>query len=1632
MSQSSGTVEEFLEQLRGTGQSSHGWFTMDRERSKELLARYRLQHPEAFGLNLVAAAVASEAEFIEIHASSKEFKISFDGRSFSAEELENCSSSLFLSERTTVVIRLQELAIGLQGALAIGCESLEVASHNEAGTMVYRYASGKQTLDRRPHVGGDKYRTEIRVLRKNPLGWLKNVLHPKRDVPEVQFIKSLCCWSPARISINGETLPHPPIPKNAIFATVLEYPESVETALQTLHAHDEDIRGVILFDPPPDVSHGLNIVVNGVCYNQPWDLSGWAVLHCGHMRKDLSQSALLKTDVEKLLEGLQERYAAHVSALCAAYPTLEGDRQATARLYLLDCRQGKAANFEALGRARREALLGEIERLPMLPLVAQEEQISIAKLREWGAPSHAVFYVLQKWSRPCLHLTPIVDATRPGVLDALRFEFKQNEGPSGVALKDGSNFLSEAQAADKRRQAWAEKPQTEPSIEGPMWVTEGVRWTNSWTGVAGLLKGAAERTSSVQFYLQGRPFKMQPLTLKEGWPNGLRIALEHPDSEADLHWTGLRPNGALEASAERLMREMVRKLIHEAAKLWHSGSVGHPEEMRRAFTVMLTLPDPPPLVRDLYLFQLAVPRVERKADLWEEQNATWLELHEQYQRIGCLPYANGSFPYAPRGGELVILANPWQESLWDAYFPQRQNYENQLRQADKREQNRVRWQNSRPVPVQLSLLPPLLGRTPLRNLTPEVVNIGGEMGARSGSPPFTTSRVEYYVDGRPLGARFVTCDNARTSPLPPGLAVALDCLELVPNESFTGVQDSPSLEMAYAAVRANLPELLDALAQDFPSEGAWRRQLQYHFFNGLASLDARIDDPRWAEVLCVDLVDGGWTPFCHLAELLVRQGTINVLVDESPPAPLEGLPPIFWFTRIVFEALLAWLGADRFTHCDELYLAGVYRKTKEARVVETATLPAAHFVEALTCDMGSGEIGLVTDPSIPPQTVRLRLLSGGKLVDQILLEEDGHLNQRAWVSSPLRVAAVLDCPDVGVQLSGPELIVMREFLLGAARRLGFSQASQLALMPPEERDALQDYLWGRLAWEATLGRGGSSHDPSGFTADEDAIRAELRHVAVFPGLDGVYYSLDDLLASLEGGQRVLYWFGQPPRSLPDEPILHARRDQVATLKSILGANHTQDATPLIQARQRRFDFESREPTAALVLPPKDYILRWEIEGQGFRGLIGLLARPGLNSTIHVHLQQRLLESVKISLDFGLEAVLDCPELKPDRDWNAVARDAAFDAMVHNIKVSAWEKLLSEAPIAYRIELAVRLRATRGKEVLALWQQPLLRDPWGQKLSLQELRKSYPDRRLLFWPAEMAAPDPQVVPAGKPLPQLEPAILDLLKPIYSVVQDYQQGAKAATELLQSLPLGEPKPDAQDGELLVELPHGWLVSRLDSKDRVCRLSWKERNLTPLTSQGWPGYRACIVADEWPLTASRELLRLDYHPELEEAEGKLQARWLEHLRRQPLSGDQLKKALETMPPQGALTEYLRSCAPPVEKSVLVEELQPLPLAQHDPWSDFQERIRPGLASLHGEERFELTMGRIDEIFKARRVDGKVVYLFHFLNPDQRERLLKMPLPWLMTRLWLLGIEGEERTPTIQRERHLKLVEWLLKSTH
>lgn len=126
-----------------------GEFLIDRKRALELLARYQLESPLLFPLAWVRAAAASGAKHVEVEDGRSSFSMRFDGRPFTAGELQGLLAQLPAEASEP---RLRELARGTAAAMT-RAYSVCVGSGAGASRVACRVTAEGETLARPLGVG---------------------------------------------------------------------------------------------------------------------------------------------------------------------------------------------------------------------------------------------------------------------------------------------------------------------------------------------------------------------------------------------------------------------------------------------------------------------------------------------------------------------------------------------------------------------------------------------------------------------------------------------------------------------------------------------------------------------------------------------------------------------------------------------------------------------------------------------------------------------------------------------------------------------------------------------------------------------------------------------------------------------------------------------------------------------------------------------------------------------------------------------------------------------------------------------------------------------------------------------------------------------------------------------------------------------------------------------------------------------------------------------------------------------------------------------------------------------------------------------------------------------------------------
>lgn len=117
-----------------------GSITLDREKAKEKLRRFQLADPCAWLLELVRAAASQGASFVTVRTDADDVRVAFDGRPFTAADLENLYEALLARGAPP---GRQHLAVALNGALALGPRFVELGSGAGGQAVKLRLVPGK-------------------------------------------------------------------------------------------------------------------------------------------------------------------------------------------------------------------------------------------------------------------------------------------------------------------------------------------------------------------------------------------------------------------------------------------------------------------------------------------------------------------------------------------------------------------------------------------------------------------------------------------------------------------------------------------------------------------------------------------------------------------------------------------------------------------------------------------------------------------------------------------------------------------------------------------------------------------------------------------------------------------------------------------------------------------------------------------------------------------------------------------------------------------------------------------------------------------------------------------------------------------------------------------------------------------------------------------------------------------------------------------------------------------------------------------------------------------------------------------------------------------------------------------------
>jgi len=329
-------IDELLLELQAAGQQdASGRFTLDLAKARTKLGRFQLEGYH-FLVPLVACAVLSGAETLQLRLSPTELELEFDGQPFDGATLRALFSHLLSDSR-----RLRELAVGLNSAMGAGWH-ITLESHARLTVEADRFA-----VEERPSPSA---RVKIQLKKPAPV-WRKllGALGPPREAVDV--LERYCALAPVELIVCGKPLRKPvdlgrclvwshlePDTFTAPRLWLADYPDS------NLHRRNKSGSRVSAVLALKAQAAGVRFVVDGVLTTTSSIFLGCVfvegVVLCDGLTRDLSGTGLVQDErLALLVETLRQEVLAMLGELAVHYDHFEGEERELARRVLLDSLQ---------------------------------------------------------------------------------------------------------------------------------------------------------------------------------------------------------------------------------------------------------------------------------------------------------------------------------------------------------------------------------------------------------------------------------------------------------------------------------------------------------------------------------------------------------------------------------------------------------------------------------------------------------------------------------------------------------------------------------------------------------------------------------------------------------------------------------------------------------------------------------------------------------------------------------------------------------------------------------------------------------------------------------------------------------------------------------------------------------------------------------------------------------------------------------------------------------------------------------------------------------------------------------------------------------------------------------------------
>lgn len=179
-----------------------GAITLDRDKAKDKLRRFQLADPCAWLLELVRAAVAQGASWVEVTTDADDVRVAFDGRAFSAVDVRELYEALLARGAPP---GRQHLAVALNGAMALGPRFVELVSTDRHGAVSLRLSPTKPDTIKNELGTATPHQTTVWLRHPFRMGAFLEFFRARLGTQrEIGALRRGCRFLGVPVGVNGE------------------------------------------------------------------------------------------------------------------------------------------------------------------------------------------------------------------------------------------------------------------------------------------------------------------------------------------------------------------------------------------------------------------------------------------------------------------------------------------------------------------------------------------------------------------------------------------------------------------------------------------------------------------------------------------------------------------------------------------------------------------------------------------------------------------------------------------------------------------------------------------------------------------------------------------------------------------------------------------------------------------------------------------------------------------------------------------------------------------------------------------------------------------------------------------------------------------------------------------------------------------------------------------------------------------------------------------------------------------------------------------------------------------------------------------------------------------------------------